>query len=248
MTATGLAEPETSVILREARRRNHPAAGALEERNMTRNMTPNKGRTALRSAVAAGCLLAALASIPAKAEQTSAPYAGQQDRAIKSLSPEDVSQLLAGQGWGFAKPAELNGFPGPVHLLALKSEIGLSESQTARIDALYREMKAEAQAAGRRFVEAERALDKAFAEGTVDGAALAALVFELLRMKTKGRTNRAPERCAAERRRGALRLIHLRTHLATLPVLTHHQVQMYNRLRGYGGAGQGTGHHGKHRH
>ncbi|MEL0021025.1 MAG: periplasmic heavy metal sensor [Rickettsiales bacterium] len=230
MTATGLAEPETSVILREARRRNHPAAGALEERNMTRNMTPNKGRTALRSAVAAGCLLAALAPIPAKAEQTSAPYAGQQDRAIKSLSPEDVSQLLAGQGWGFAKPAELNGFPGPVHLLALKSEIGLSESQTARIDALYREMKAEAQAAGRRFVEAERALDKAFAEGTVDGAALAALVGE------------------AERRRGALRLIHLRTHLATLPVLTHHQVQMYNRLRGYGGAGQGTGHHGKHRH
>ena len=193
-------------------------------------MTPNKGRTVLRSAVAAGCLLAALASIPAKAEQTPAPYAGQQDRAIKSLSPEDVSQLLAGQGWGFAKPAELNGFPGPVHLLELKSEIGLSESQTARIDALYREMKAEAQVAGQRFVEAERALDKAFAEGAIDGAALAALVGE------------------AERRRSALRLINLRTHLATLPVLTHHQVQMYNRLRGYGSAGQGTGHHGKHRH
>lgn len=45
------------------------------------------------------------------------PYAGQQQRSITSLSADDQLALRAGQGWGLAKPAELNGVPGPLHLL-----------------------------------------------------------------------------------------------------------------------------------
>jgi len=43
------------------------------------------------------------------------PYAGQEKRQISSLSQQDVDDLLGGKGWGLAKPAELNGYPGPAH-------------------------------------------------------------------------------------------------------------------------------------
>ena len=42
------------------------------------------------------------------------PYAGQQTRAIKALSDDDIAALRAGEGMGMAKAAELNGYPGPV--------------------------------------------------------------------------------------------------------------------------------------
>ena len=38
---------------------------------------------------------------------------------IKSLSQDDQSALLAGRGMGLARPAELNGYPGPAHVLEL---------------------------------------------------------------------------------------------------------------------------------
>src|SRR5580658_1033453 len=53
-------------------------------------------------------------------------YAGQQMRDIKALSSDDVADLLAGRGMGLAKPAELNHYPGPAHLLEMKDQLGLS--------------------------------------------------------------------------------------------------------------------------
>ena len=47
------------------------------------------------------------------------PYAGMQDREIKALSAEERAALLEGQGMGLALAAELNGYPGPVHVLEL---------------------------------------------------------------------------------------------------------------------------------
>ena len=43
------------------------------------------------------------------------PYSGMQDRAIKSLSDNDIKELRRGGGWGLALAAELNGMPGPTH-------------------------------------------------------------------------------------------------------------------------------------
>ena len=54
-----------------------------------------------------------------------APYAGQQERRIKSLSASDIEQLQRGGGWGLAKAAELNGMPGPIHLLELRAELAV---------------------------------------------------------------------------------------------------------------------------
>ena len=71
------------------------------------------------------------------------PYAGLQNRAIKSLSDKDMEELRRGGGWGLALPAELNGMPGPAHLLELKDKIGLSEDQARDIQSLFDQMKQE---------------------------------------------------------------------------------------------------------
>ena len=48
-------------------------------------------------------------------------HAGEQQREIKALSGQDIQAYENGQGHGFAKAAELNGYPGPMHTLELAS-------------------------------------------------------------------------------------------------------------------------------
>lgn len=143
------------------------------------------------------------------------PYAGFETREIKSLSEADLAQLRAGQGWGLALPAELNGKPGPVHLLELQDEIGLSPAQVTAIEALFATMQTEAIAAGGRFIEAEAALSDAFAGNDLDEATLRDLL------------------AASASARAGLRFVHLRQHLATVDLLSAEQIATYNRLRGY---------------
>ncbi|TNC63130.1 hypothetical protein FHG71_19770 [Rubellimicrobium roseum] len=137
-------------------------------------------------------------------------------REIKSLSGEDIEALREGRGWGLALAAELNGMPGPAHLLELKDELGLSEDQVRAIEAIHAEMRAEAIAAGERFMAAEAALDTAFAAGDLDEERLWHLID------------------AAEAARGDLRFVHLSRHLSTPPLLTRNQIRLYSELRGYG--------------
>lgn len=59
-------------------------------------------------------------------------YAGQADRAIEALSPERVRGLLAGGWMGLAKAAELNGLPGPKHVLDLAEPLVLTPDQIVR--------------------------------------------------------------------------------------------------------------------
>jgi hypothetical protein len=155
------------------------------------------------------------------------PYAGQHLREIKTLSAKDIEDLQNGRGWGLAKAAELNGLPGPAHLLELKDKISLSPAQTAKIEALFSAMKARAIPLGKRLVALERRLNQGFAKNEI--ASPSDLRNQLSEI--------------ADVRRD-LRFVHLSTHLETPTVLTHHQIEMYNRLRGYG---EGRG-HGGHRH
>jgi hypothetical protein len=152
-------------------------------------------------------------------------YAGQERRTIKALSAADVEDLLAGRGWGFAKPAELNGYPGPAHLLEFKDKLNLSDRQVAEIEALFERMRQSAIALGTKYVMAEGALDAAFASGMVSPDTLADLVRQAADLK------------------GRLRLVHLETHLKTLPLLSKHQIVTYRRLRGYGSHETGQHHH-----
>ena len=142
-------------------------------------------------------------------------YAGQENRTIKSLSPDDISELRKGAGWGLAKAAELNGVPGPAHLLELKDEISLSAEQVAAIEAIYADMRAKAIEHGERLIEQERELEAYFQNRSIDDETL--------------RTSLA---AIAETRR-ELRYTHLATHLKTPKLLSEEQIAKYNKLRDY---------------
>lgn len=155
------------------------------------------------------------------------PYAGEENRQIKSLSEQDVEDLRAGRGWGLAKPAELNGYPGPAHVLEAAEALQLSSETKARIQGIFDEMNAEARRLGALYVDAEQQLETAFSDGTVEADKLEILLSD------------------AESLRADLRRAHLQAHLETAPLLTRHQKMLYAKLRGYdagGGHGQG-GHH-----
>lgn len=144
------------------------------------------------------------------------PYSGQETRAIKSLSEADIAELRRGGGWGLAKAAELNGVPGPAHLLELKDDIPLSADQVAAIQAIFERMHKEAIDEGERLIAGEQALDAAFRARNVTDDSLRRMLADI------------------ERSRSALRYIHLSAHLDTMAVVGEQQVARYNRLRGYG--------------
>src|SRR5215469_1083860 len=96
------------------------------------------------------CLAAPIASA-----QTHQPYAGLDSRPIKALSDQQLADLRAGRGMGLALPAELNGYPGPVHVLELAHQLGLDAEQKARMSELFAEMKAEAVPLGERLISQE---------------------------------------------------------------------------------------------
>lgn len=144
------------------------------------------------------------------------PYAGLEAREIKSLSDVDLEDLRLGRGWGMALAAELNGVPGPAHLLEFRDELGLDADQVAAIEDIYASMQAEAREAGARFIAAEAAIEAAFRAGSTTTDALRALI----------------DTSAAAR--AELRFIHLSRHLETPPLLTAVQIARYNDLRGYG--------------
>lgn len=157
------------------------------------------------------------------------PYAGQEQRAVKALSPEEVEGYQAGAGMGFAKAAELNHYPGPKHVLELAAELNLGEEQRSRVQLAYDEMHQAAVALGTQLMDAERRLDHLFATAAIDEASLLAATEEIAGL------------------RGRLRFVHLAAHLEMKAVLTPEQVARYDRLRGYGADGGGD-HHGGHAH
>lgn len=160
------------------------------------------------------CPAAALAQHHGEAHEAT-PYAGLQARGVASLSASDVEELRRGGGWGLALPAELNGAPGPAHLLELRDELGLVPHQVEAIERSFAEMQADAIAAGERLIGAEAALDAAFVAGDLDDARLRDLIGE------------------AEAARAELRFVHLSRHLSTPPLLTAEQIARYQVLRGY---------------
>ncbi len=142
-------------------------------------------------------------------------YKGQEARLIKSLSPDDIKQLRAGEGWGLAKAAELNGVPGPAHLLELKDEIPLNPAQITAIESLYDAMKTEAMQMGEQLVAQEQTLETHFRNASMDDADLRGLLLEI------GQTL------------ATLRYTHLRMHLKASELLSEEQINRYNTLRGY---------------
>jgi len=142
-------------------------------------------------------------------------YAGEERRMIKSLSAADIEALQNGKGWGLAKAAELNGIPGPVHLLEMKEEINLSTQQIQAIKDIYGKMKQEAVPLGLELIELEKELNNHFTNRTITNVLLRQILQEIAQVH------------------GKLCYVHLSTHLETPDILTNKQITLYNKLRGY---------------
>ena len=172
----------------------------------------------LQRTIVAGlaALVPAFALAQTADHNSASPYAGEERRAIKSLSAGDIAELRRGGGWGLAKAAELNGMPGPAHLLELKAEIPLTADQVSEIETLFETMQQDAIREGEKLILAESALEEAFRSRNIDEARLARMLARI------------------ERSRTTLRAIHLTAHLTAARLLTTIQVDRYNTLRGYG--------------
>lgn len=190
-------------------------------------------RFALVALAAVTLFLSGLAAGPVAGQEPS-PYAGDETREIKALSPQDVAGYLEGRGMGLARAAELNHYPGPKHVLELAEALDLSADQQRRSEEIYAVMNAEAVRLGHELVAAEAELDGAFAAGEIEAGELAARLTAIAELA------------------GRLRLAHLGAHLEQRRALSPEQVRLYDELRGYGagadehGAGGGAGHHHGH--
>jgi hypothetical protein len=151
---------------------------------------------------------------------------GQEKREIKALSSEEIAGYLEGQGMGFAKAAELNHYPGPKHVLELAEQLQLGKQQLQRTKEVYDKMHKQAVSMGRQIVEKERALDHLFANQKINETTLKGMVVEIGMLQ------------------GELRAVHLRAHLEMKEILSRHQIERYDELRGYkGDGGHGHEHH-----
>ena len=163
-------------------------------------------------AIAAAVTILVLSSSAALAQS---PYAGMQTRPIKALSAQQIDDLKAGRGMGLALAAELNGYPGPAHVLELSEKLALSPEQKERIQKLFESMKAESTPIGARLIEQESALDQQFASRSITPDALKKATTQI------GATQ------------AELRNAHLKYHLEMALILSPDQMKQYAELRGY---------------
>lgn len=173
-----------------------------------------------------GAIVAMLFSSGAMSDthSSASPYAGQERRPVKALSPQEAADLEAGRGMGFAKVAELNHYPGPKHVLELAERLALTPAQTQQVQQIHGAMEQEAQRLGKQILAQEADLEKRFAERRADPTGARALMVAIGQMQ------------------GELRFAHVNAHLATARVLSPAQIEAYDRLRGYAAGGHPANH------
>jgi Spy/CpxP family protein refolding chaperone len=130
---------------------------------------------------------------------------------------------------GLAKAAELNGYPGPAHVLELASQLQLTAEQKAETEALFKRMRARAIPLGKELVEEERALNRLFASRSVTPETLNGVLARIGRQL-----------------QGRIRQAHLDAHLEQTALLSPEQLRRYNGLRGYGSTPENEDHDHKH--
>lgn len=171
-------------------------------------------------------LFAGVLAFTTVAYAVDSPYAGQEKRAIKASSEQEISDYLNGRGMGTSKAAELNHYPGPKHVLDEATKLNLSAEQSAKTTAIYQTMNNKASRLGKTIVQKENELEALYANQQATVENISQLVNEIARLQAE------------------FRLVHLNAHLEMRNVLTPKQVALYDQSRGY----DQTGSSGEHKH
>jgi hypothetical protein len=171
-------------------------------------------------------LISALTTTAIAEEQLHSPYREQFQSGLRGLSAKEIGELRAGIGMGLARAAELNGSPGPRHVLdAIEAgQLPATSDQATQIRAIFDKMQRDAQRVGGEIIAEEQRLEAAFHSSTIDDTNLGRRVARIATLQ------------------GELRRIHLSAHVATRAILSEAQVNRYNDLRGYAEKSPGEHH------
>jgi hypothetical protein len=152
-------------------------------------------------------------SRPAPAAAGAAATAHDRPLATGELAPALRAALARGDGVGLAKPAEVNGFPGPRHVLDLADALELDAAQRTASAAIYQRMHERARGLGAEYIAAWDALNELWRGVRVDAAELRRRTTELGRLE------------------GELRAVHLDAHREQAALLSTEQRRRYATLR-----------------
>jgi len=130
--------------------------------------------------------------------------------------PTDRQSLLNAEGMGLASYAEMNGYPGPKHVIELKEQLGLTTDQLKKTEGLVKGVELSGKLTGQEIVREEEELYKLFEGATANDRTVRAGVERIGKL------------------RGELRFIHLQAHVKMKQILSGNQIQRYNELRGHG--------------
>ena len=144
-------------------------------------------------------------------------YVGQEHRSLKSLSDKEINGFLNGKGMGFAKPAELNNYPGPKHVLDLSNKLNLDNSQIEKTKYIFKNMQVKSIEYGKLLINNEMEIENLFNSGAANPEALNNLLIKSATLNSK------------------IRYAHLAAHIQQRNLLSKHQIYLYNELRGYSG-------------
>jgi Spy/CpxP family protein refolding chaperone len=136
------------------------------------------------------------------------------------LTDREMADLRAGRELGLALAADLNGYPGPAHVLEYADLLKLTDDQRREVQTIFDWTTAQAETLGRSYIEAEQTLANLFRERKVDKQRLVEPIS------------------AVEKVRSELRLVHLSAHLEIAALLTETQRDVYDALRGQARAKQ----------
>ena len=135
------------------------------------------------------------------------------------MMPRQERMLREGRGMGLARAAELNGYPGPRHVLEQAEALELTDDQRAASAALLARVREQAPALGEKILAAEAELNAMFADGSVTAEAVEEQLEEIAELNAE------------------LRAVHLNAHLDQAALLTEEQKAAYQPMHQAGGMG-----------
>ncbi|MEM7053218.1 MAG: hypothetical protein AAF446_01590 [Pseudomonadota bacterium] len=150
---------------------------------------------------------------PVQSQQVQQASDNDKLEALQAMPERRFNGLLEGRGMGLARIANMKGYPGPMHVLEMAEQLGISDEQRAQTEQIMQRMRSTAKQRGRELIEAERRLEALFDGGLVQPSAVDAALLEIGMLQAQ------------------VRAAHLHAHIEQARVMTLSQIERYTELR-----------------